>query len=343
MRSIRYCIVGAGAIGGTLGAYMVRAGEDVVFVDRDTAHVTRMNTDGLTIRGYRETFTVSVKAYTPEDVPGPLTAVLLATKAHQTAPALTAVLDRLAPDGFVVSLQNGLCEDVIRGMVGESRTVGSFVNFSADYLSPGLIHYGSEGALYLGELDGKATDRIWELARAFSPWGPVHVTSNIWGYLWGKMGYANMLFATALVDDTMANVIDRYRPLMAELAAEIYDVAARLGIRVEGFDSVEPGAFHPRGQAPGTVNASFDQMTAWQRTSEKTKSGIWRDLAVRHRATEVDAQIGWAAKIGKDLGFAMPLTRRVVSMIHDIEAGRRAMAWENLEELDRLRREGIRA
>jgi len=145
---MRYTIVGAGAIGGTLGAYMARAGEDVTFVDADRAHVAAMRERGLTIRGYKETFTVPARAFTPEEAPGPVEALLLAVKAQHTEAALGAIVDRLAPDGFVVSLQNGLCEDVIRQIVGAERTVGCFVNFSADYLEPGLIHYGSVGALY---------------------------------------------------------------------------------------------------------------------------------------------------------------------------------------------------
>jgi 2-dehydropantoate 2-reductase len=334
---VRYTVVGAGAIGGTLGAHMIRGGEDVVFVDRDAEHVRAMNERGLTIRGFAETFTVPARAYAPGDQPGPLEAVLLAVKAQHTEEAVRALADRLAPDGFVVSLQNGLCEDVIRGIVGSERTVGAFVNFSADYLEPGLVHYGSVGALYLGELDGRRTERLLALEKALSHWGPVHLTDNIWGYRWGKMGYANMLFATATVDATMADVIDRYRGLAAELAAEIYDVAEREGVRVEGFDAVEPSAFHPRGQDPAVVRASLDRMTAWQRTSEKQKSGIWRDLAVRHRPTEVDVQIGRCAAIGARHGLPMPLTNRLVAIIHDLEQGRRAMSWDNVEELDRLR------
>jgi 2-dehydropantoate 2-reductase len=337
---LRWTIVGAGAIGGTLGAYMARAGEDVVFVDADRDHVAAMRAHGLTIRGFAETFTVPVQAYAPEEVPGPIEALLLAVKAQHTEPAVRALLDRMAPGSFVVSLQNGLCEDVLRDIVGAERTVGAFVNFSADYLEPGLIHYGSTGALYLGELDGRTTPRLQSLERALSHWGPVRLTDNIWGYLWGKMGYANMLFATATVDATMADAIDRHRPLMAELAAEIYDVAEREGVRVEGFDAFDPRFFHPRGRDPREVEAAFDRLTAWQRTSEKTKSGIWRDLAVRHRPTEVDVQIGRAAAIGARHGLAMPLTRRLVDIIHDLEQGRRSMSWDNLAELDRLRREG---
>ena len=332
-------IVGAGAIGGTIGAYLARAGEPVRLVDRDEAHVAAMRAHGLTIRGFAETFTVPVEACTPTELAGPLDTVLLAVKSQHTAEAVRALLPLLAPDSAVVSLQNGLCERIIAEMVGPRRTVGCFVNFSADYLEPGVIAYGGPGSLYLGELDGRESDRVRVLQGVLSRWGDARVTGNIWGYLWGKMGYANMLFATALADETMADVIDRYRPLMVELAAEIYEVAAREGVALEPFDNVEPSLFYPREtRQPAAIERSLDELVARRRRDGKSKSGIWRDLAVRRRATEVDQQIGLAARIGAAHGLPMPLTHRLVAMIHELEDGRRAMCWRNLDELDELRR-----
>jgi 2-dehydropantoate 2-reductase len=308
-------------------------------VDQDAAHVAAMQEHGLTIRGFAETFTVPVDAATPERLAGPLDTVLLAVKAQHTEQALKTIVPLLAPDSAVVSLQNGLCERIIVEMIGAERTVGGFVNFSADYIEPGVIAYGGPGSLYLGELDGRESARVRALRQALSAWGGVTITANIWGYLWGKMGYANMLFATALADETMADVIDRYRPLMVELAAEIYAVAAREGVRVEPFDNVEPSAFYPReNRRAETIADSFDQLVARRRRDLKTKSGVWRDLAVRRRKTEVDQQIGLVAEIGASHGFSMPLTRALVTMIHDLEEGRRVMSWDNVDELDALRR-----
>src|SRR6185436_18267244 len=99
---------------------------------------------------------------------------------------VTSFADRLAADGYVVSLQNGLNELQISSLVGAQRTIGAFVNFSADYLEPGLIHFGGRGAFKIGELDGQITPRVLELQRALSAWGRVDVTDNIWGFLWGK-------------------------------------------------------------------------------------------------------------------------------------------------------------
>lgn len=338
---MRFTIVGAGAIGGTLGAYMVRGGEDVELVDVVEPHVRKMAADGLTIRAFDETFTVPVRARTLAELTGPLDVVLLAVKAQHTREAIEALAPLLAADGCVVSVQNGLCEKIIAPVVGEARTVGCFVNFSADYLEPGLIHYGGPGAFYLGELDGSMTARLDRIAAGIRRWGKVTLTQNIWGYLWAKLGYANMLFATAVVDADMADVIERYPELAVELATEVYTVAAAEGIKPEPFDAVEPQLYFPRERRDqAAIDAAIARLTALQRTNEKTRSGIWRDLAVRHRKTEVDQQIGLVAAIGAGHGMALPLTNRLVAMIHELEDGRRQRGWHNVVELDELRRAG---
>jgi 2-dehydropantoate 2-reductase len=167
---VRITIVGAGAIGGTVGAYLARSGTAVEMVDKDAAHVTAMAEQGLTIQGFDETFTVGVEAITPEKLSGPLDVVLLAVKAQHTADAITAIAPALTPDSTVVSLQNGLCPRVIAAEIGANRTIGALVNFSADYLEPGLITYAGAGTVRIGGLDGQPSPRLDMAAGLLSGW-----------------------------------------------------------------------------------------------------------------------------------------------------------------------------
>jgi 2-dehydropantoate 2-reductase len=336
---VRVTVVGAGAIGGTIGAYLARSGTEIDVVDADPAHVAAMAARGLTIEGLAEPFTVPVAAaVTPDNLKGPLETVLLAVKAQHTAGAIKTIAPALTADSTVVSLQNGLCPRVIAAEIGATRTIGALVNFSADYLEPGLITYGGAGTVRIGGLDGQPSPRLAAAAGLLSGWGPVEVTGNMWGYLWGKLGYANMLFATALTDETMAAIIDRYRPLMAALAAEVYEAADYEGVTPEPFDNVEPSLYYPRDTRDwDAINASLDDLVARRKTDTKIRSGIWRDLAVRQRRTEVDDQIGAVAEIGRGHGLPMTLTSRLVEMIHDLETGARRRSAENVDELDALR------
>jgi 2-dehydropantoate 2-reductase len=338
-------IIGAGAIGGTLGAHLVRAGHDVLLVDNVEEHVNAIERSGLAIEGNR-TFRVRVPAVTVAglaDALGgrPPEAVFLAVKAMHTAAALEPVAPLLGVESFVVSMQNGLNETVIAKRIGAEKTVGAFVNFGADYLGPGRIMYGGAGALYLGELDGRMTPRLQQLGAILKDGflENTRLTPNIWGYLWGKLGYASMLFATAVVDETMADVLadPAGRPLLANLAGEVVAVADAEGVRSEGFDGYDPNAMRFTAQRDWDgIQRSLDRLVEFNRHSLKQKSGIWRDLAVRRRRTEVDVQLGAVVDEGRAHGVRAPLNERLVAMIHDLEDGRREMHPQNLDELRRL-------
>lgn len=322
-----------------MGAWLQRAGHDVTFVDRVAEHVDVINTDGLRITGPIEEFTVRAPAFLPEDVPGKFEAILLCVKAQATEQATRDLLPFLAADGYVASIQNGLNEAVIASIVGKERTLGCFVNFGADYLEPGVIHYGGRGGLVLGELDGADTARLRELHAALQVFEPdALTTSNIWGYLWSKMAVGAMIFATALTDEGIADcyALPAYRQLFTSIASEVLAVADAFAIHPEPFDGFDPSAFMP-GTSRATREQSLDAMVAFNRRSAKTHSGVWRDLAVRKRETEADAQLGPIVAHASSAGLAAPLVSRIIAMIHEAEAGIRERSLDNLSELEQLR------
>jgi 2-dehydropantoate 2-reductase len=341
MSSLRVTIVGAGAIGGTIGAHLARGGHDVVFVDAAADHVRVINERGLTIEGSAGSFTVRAPALNPDAMRGPLELVFLAVKTMHTDIATRQVAPHLAPDGAIVSMQNGFNEERIAGVVGDRRTIGAFVNFGADYQEPGRILYGGSGALVLGELDGASSERVAGLVEAlraaFLP--RTTATGNIWGYLWAKHAYAALLKATALVDASIADVLAHAeaRPALVNLAAEVLAVAAAEGVRPEGFDGFEPSAFEfPPRRDVQRLEASLETLIAFNRKSLKAKSGVWRDLAVRKRKTEVEAVVRELKTRAVRHGLQIPLVETVGGMIGEIEAGSREMSWDNLRALSAL-------
>lgn len=334
----RTLIWGAGAIGGTLGAYLARAGADVTLVDSVAEHVDAVRRDGLRISGPIDEFTVRVPAFTPPTLAGTWDEIVLATKAHHTEAAVRALVPHLGVNGYVVSAQNGLNELAIAAVVGAARTVGAFVNFGADYLEPGVIHYGGHGAVVVGEIDGQVTPRVMAIREAWSQFDPrAIVTPNIWGYLWGKEAYGAMLFATALTNASIADALAmrEYQPLYVALAREILAVAAARGVLTEAFDGFDPSTYLATAPA-GAAAHSLDALVAHNRRSAKSHSGIWRDLAVRKRPTEVDAQLGIVVTLGTEAGVPTPLTARLVALIHEIERGERAQSFEALDALAAL-------
>ena len=241
--SYDYVVVGAGAIGGTVGARLVRAGRSVLFCDADAEHVAAIN------------------------------------------------------------------EPLIATAVGRERTAGAFVNFGADWVAPGRIFLGGRGALYVGELDGRRTERLARLLRELPD---AKETSNILGFLWGKEAYGAMLFATAVSDLSIADALaePRYHGVFVQLAREVLAAAP---VPVEPFDGFDAD----------DLDGSIERLVEFNRNSAKTHSGIYRDLMVRRRKTE--------KAVLADIDG--PLLRRTLQLIEEIEEGRRTCEVANLELL----------
>ncbi len=333
----RILVWGAGAVGGTVGACLVRGGHDVTFVDIVCEHAEAIAdpSRGLHISGPIADFRITAPALTPDRVAGTWRRVLLAVKAQHTRNACASLLPHLAQDGCVVSLQNGLCEPVIADVVGGSRTVGAFVNLGADWTGPGEILYSNRGALVIGETDGSITPRVRELhalLRAVEPCAKI--TDDIWSHLWGKAGYASLLFAQALGDLGIADCLERPEllPLWRALAGEVVCAAIAEGVEPRGSDGFDTEAFGPDGTEEQARNSVSD-MVAFYRPNLKTHSGVWRDLVVHRRPTEVDAQMGTIVHLAARRGVACPKLAALVRMIHEIENGQRPVSDRNLTEL----------
>ncbi len=308
---MKLTIIGAGAIGGTIGAHMFRAGHDITLCDADEPYVAAIKANGLHIEGPVNDFVVDVPAITPAELPDTIEHAIVAVKSLHTPSAAALLRDRLTPDGYVLTVQNGLTADTLIDALGPDRVISSFVNFGADVQGPGRVMQGNIGTFRVGEIaGGTITPRVAELSDAL-PYAIA--TDNVLGYLWGKEAYGAMLWAGAVSDLSIAETLERpaYRPLMIALAGEVLGQAP---VKVESFDGFDPD----------DLEGSLDRLVIFNRKSAKSHSGIYRDLMIRKRKTEVD-------EVHKDIQG--PIFDRVVAMIHDIEQGRRTCEVANLDEL----------
>ncbi|MCH6159892.1 M20/M25/M40 family metallo-hydrolase [Streptomyces marispadix] len=349
MRGDAYTVVGGGAIGGTVAHSLARAGHPVTVVDSDAGHVAAIREHGLTVdHGGGRFAAVRLPAATPEQFDaehggpraGQLTRVLLAVKAQATEDAMRWIAPRLAPDGYVVSVQNGFNEALIARHIGAERTVAAFVNIFADVTGPGVVRDGGPGAFVVGEPGGApVSQRVRRLVRDLQAWGPARATDNVEGYLWAKAGFGAMLAATSLADDAMADLIDRHRDAMYALVHEIFAVAEVLGVRLEPFDAFEAHAFR-KGTPAEVRDAAADRLTAWLRTQPKDRSGIWRDIAVRRRPVEVTWHYATVFEEAERAGIATPVLHAVIGALRELEDDPGGMSESRLHELDRLARPG---
>ncbi len=290
---------------------MARAGHDILFCDADRAHVEAIRRSGLRIEGPVANFTVQVPAVTPDELPAQLTHAAVAVKSHHTQSAADLLRGRLTPDGYVVSFQNGLTADILADAVGWDHLLVSFVNFGADVMAPGVIMQGNVGTFRVGEpKGGPPTPRVLELVEAL-PYA--EATDSVLGYLWGKEAYGSMLYAGAVSDLSIADTLEapQWRELMLAVARE---VLAQAPVPPRGFDGFEPD----------DLEGSLARLVTFNRLSAKSHSGIYRDLMVRKRPTEVGDQL-------RDLRG--PLTTYSGRLIQAIERGERTCEVANLDLL----------
>jgi 2-dehydropantoate 2-reductase len=336
MSAERVLVVGAGAIGGVVGAALTRAGEDVLLVEADEAHLGAMQRDGLRIEGYPESHTVRVKATRPDRLEGPFDVAFLAVKSQHTETALAPVTPLLAPRGCVVSLQNGINETRLAELLGPERVLGAVIHLAADQMGPGLITRYAQGEFFLGELDGADTPRVRSIQRLLQIVAPTTVSNNILGWLWTKQIYGCLLVASALADETITEqlAVPEARAVHAAVLSEATRVALADGIKLERLDMLDPLDTLPS-EEHGRTRA-FAALDAIATQPMKGKSGMWRDIRVKGRKSESEHITGYIAHRGRALGVPTPVNVAVLEQIQEIEAGRREMSMHNFHVLAEL-------
>lgn len=330
----RILVCGAGAIGGTIAAFLRRAGHPVSVVDVVAEHVAAIKEAGLTISGPVTEFNIACPAYLPTELQGDFDLILLAVKAQHTRSAAEMMKPYLAEDGVMVSLQNGLNEPVIAECVGASRTMGCFINFGADYLKPGQIEFGGRGPLVLGEIDGRMTARLAEVHRILQDFEPNAAASdNIFGFLWSKLAFGALLISQTLSNRPTEEFLDapKFRPLICNTVGDVARVAAAQGIRLMSFQGFDAAHFLTGDVA--LMNKAISDYADSRRGSTKLYSGIWRDLAIRKRKTEMVYQYGPILDLARKQKIAIPALEAAIGMIAAVEDGHRPLEEGLADEL----------
>ncbi len=299
---MKICIIGAGAIGGMLAVRLADSGAKVSVVARGT-QLAAIRASGLTLieaDGSRRQATMAAD----RDIStlGPQDAIILAVKAHQLADACEGVAHALAPEGFVVTAQNGVpwwyFEKLASAFAGRrvesvdpggriaaalpiDRVIGAVVYPAAEIERPGVIRHIEGLRFSLGEIDGVASTRATRLSEALRAAGfkaPViaDIRSEIWTKLWGNLAFNPI---SALTRATLAQICanEDTRLLAANMMREAQAVAEKLGVRFRI-------PLEKRLQGAAEVGDH--------------KTSMLQDLEAGH-AMEVDALVAAVAEIGR--------------------------------------------
>jgi len=332
----RICIIGAGAIGGVIAALLVQGKHPVQLMVRQADLAHKISREGIRAEGPFGSFIIPVPTISsPQELQGPFDYFLVATKADGLVEAAKTLLPFLDINSRVVSLQNGICEGMLSGVVGEERTIGCVVGFGATMHEPGRVEMTSGGELIIGNWNRGPDLQLEELSRILNDVVPTRISETIFQELYSKL-IINACITTlgAISGQYLGELLARHsnRNLFIEIVREAMAVALAMGI------TVPPGAAgkldYYRFLTPGLFSGMKRHLVIRiiGMKYRKLKSSSLQSLE-RGRKTEVDFYNGYLAAKGKELGIPTPVNEQLTNMVREIEQGTRKTAPANLREI----------
>lgn len=305
---MRVLVVGAGALGGLVGAMLTRAGEDVTLLETNAARAQQLNTDGLQIvrSGGGESSTVPLRVVTSVEGLEPFDLIFIAVKTYQTEAAVKACLPATRPDTRFLSMQNGVgSAELVAGMVGPERVLCGITYHSMQHAGPGRIQVRvGIKPIQIAPFDGVVTPAVEAIGAMFRAAGlDTEVVENIDHAVWQKLLHNASINPVSAITGLTCREILGDEDLLAfirDLAAEIIAVLRARGVPI--VDEEDP--FRP---LLGSLAALGNN-----------RPTMWQDLA-RGVRTEIDALNGAVVKEGARLGLRAPHNAALVRLVHSRE------------------------
>lgn len=330
---MRIAIYGAGSLGTILGAYISKAGVSIDLINRNKAHIEALNTQGAQVVGTVQ-FTQPVVAYTPEEMRGQYDILFLMTKQQHNTEVVTLLKDFLAPDGVLVTFQNGLPEVQIASILGEQRVLGCTVAWGATMQSAGVCELTSEPdalSFSLGAISANRSKHFAKVKELLELMGTVDIEDNFLGTRWSKL-LINASFSgmSAVLGCTFGEAAKprASRRIVQALIKECIDVCQAGGIRIEPVQGKDIVALL---NYKNSIKKAFSYfiIPIAIRKHAKLKASMLQDIE-KGKLTEVDAINGAVSDYGRKVSCPTPMNDRVVDIIHRIERGELHPSFDNL-------------
>ena len=329
-------IMGAGALGSYVGAFITQAGADVTFIDMWPEHVETMRKQGLRASGSQGDFTVPVQAMHLTDAQG-ITQLFdyafISVKSYDTEWATHFVKRYVKPDGFFISLQNCWNDPVIGGIVGNDRQIGCIASHIEVALwEPGHVNRGGavgrDGGHHVfrvGEQDGRVTPRTEKIANLLDCIDGAYATDNLWGERWSKLCQNSM--GNAISAMTGLGSQERAQDTSCRLISiHLAKESAKVGLAM-GLNVVEVNG------KPASMWADADKGDVYEELDEymSTKGGRVNWLASmaqdvkKGRRSEIDYMNGLVAQKGREVSVPTPFNDAIIEAMHGIDDGSLAL------------------
>jgi 2-dehydropantoate 2-reductase len=337
----RIAFVGAGAIGGYVGASLAACGHDVTLIDPWPAHVEAIRAGGMHLYGMTEPENRIVKVNAMHITEAqelakqqPIDIAFIAVKSYDTVWATRMIRQYLSPSGFVVSSQNCINEERIAGVVGWGRTVGCVVGggVGVELFEPGhvrrtMMKNPNAVSFHVGEPHGRITRRIEELAEILNGVDSAHATDNLWGERWTKLcvnGMRNGVSAATGLGGNARDSHDAIRRICIRLGGESVRVGQALGFALGKIGVLDPEklalAYEGNRGALEEIEALMLAGTNAAARSDLQRPSMAQDMA-KGRRTEIEFMNGFIAEKGAEVGVPAPTHTMLTDIVMRVERG----------------------
>lgn len=326
-------VFGAGSIGGYVGARLADRGLRVTLVDGWAEHVEAIRARGIEIIERDGKKCIPVSALHLSDVHSlrraPPDVIILSVKSYDTAWMTTLAREVLREDAVIVSLQNGMNEDVIAGVVGRGRVIGcTLTRLGSGLVEPGVIRRtlyrpsDSYAVFRVGEVDGAMSQRAEDLARLLDLVDRTKVTLNLRGERWSKLTQNAM--ASGISPLTSLTLRDLFGDedltrIMVGIADEGIRVGRKLGYELEKICAVDTELWVQAARDPSAFRRLQTELEPWRAgMADGIEASTLHDIR-RSRRTEIESINGAIAGNAAGCGIDAPLNRRLTEAVLRME------------------------
>ena len=320
---MRIYMIGAGAMGGVYGGLLKLAGYDVTLIDPREDHIRTIQSEGITIEGMRGTHVIRLPAQSGHAGLPPADLAIIFTDSNSTREAAKAAKKLLKPDGFALTLQNGIGNvEALIDELGRERVIAGVSMNSAANPAAGRSAYTNVGMTSIGELDGRDTQRVKLVAEMLNKAGiPTEIIPDPMNWIWGKFVLNCGVNALTAITGLRSGEIYRTPELSAlqdRVIDEIMLVVEHKKLKLPEKD--------PRRKIKDHCRIRYNKPSMMQHIEQG-------------RRTEIDSLNGALVREAKALGIATPYNEAVVAVVKGLEKSRRQTLHEPPRDYKKLEEE----
>ncbi len=302
---MKIAVVGPGAMGCLLAAFLSKSKEQVWLVDYNKERAAKINQSGISLEGVSGNWQAKVRATIELKEIGQVDLIILAVKAYDTKEAVKNIKPLVGPDTQVLTLQNGIGNiEIISEAIGADNVIAGVTNLGATLLADGNIRHAGKGETIIGRLDGKTPVEMRRIREIFDRIGlEIKFSRDIKGLLWSKLiinvGINALTVLTRLPNGKLTE-FDGSSRVLRQAVTEAVKVAKRKRIKLIYDD--------PLAKVEAVCEATSSNV-----------SSMLQDV-LRHKRTEIDFINGVIVRQAQELGIAVPVNALLVDLVKTIEA-----------------------